>query len=78
MAIEEKEVLEKIKSFGKSLKKELKSGLKKSTQEAVKSCNLKAPELADKAGNDEIKIGRVSLKNRNPNNTRGSHHRPGR
>ncbi len=65
---DEKEVLKRIKSFGKELKSELQKGLKKSPAEAIKICNMKAPEIASKNSDDLIQIGRVSLKNRNPNN----------
>lgn len=64
----EQEALSKIKEFGTTLKRELKKGLSKSPLEAVKVCNLKAPEIATKVSSKEIKIGRVSLKYRNPQN----------
>ncbi len=65
---DEKDVLKTIKKFGKELKKELKKGLKKSATEAIKVCHMKAPEITLKNSNEKIQIGRVSLKNRNPNN----------
>ncbi len=60
--------IKKIQQFGKILKKELKAGLKKSPAKAVEICNLKAPEIQKQVSSEGIKIGRVSLKNRNPSN----------
>jgi hypothetical protein len=60
--------MKKIQQFGKILKKELKVGLKKSPAKAVEICNLKAPEIQKQVSSEGIKIGRVSLKNRNPHN----------
>lgn len=57
-----------VKSLGQELKKELKAGLQKSPQEAVKVCSEKAQEIAKRAGSKGVKVGRVSLKNRNPEN----------
>ena len=67
-SIDEKEALLKIKEFSSTLKKELKKGLIKSPKEAVNTCNLKAPQIANKLSTSDFQIGRVSLKNRNPNN----------
>lgn len=67
-ATEEKEVLSRIKKYGMTLKNELKAGLKKSPQEAVRTCHLRAGEIQRDLSNDKVKIGRVSLKNRNPEN----------
>ncbi|MAX66612.1 MAG: DUF3365 domain-containing protein [Bacteriovoracaceae bacterium] len=61
--------LKTIKTYAKSLKKELKAGLKKSPQEAIKICQIKAPQLQAESNLKNLKIGRVSLKNRNPKNT---------
>lgn len=61
--------LKKIAEFEKALKTELKKGLSKSPQEAVKVCNLKAPQIQKKVSTKDLQIGRVSLKNRNPQNT---------
>lgn len=60
--------LKKIKKFGKVLKTELKKGLKESSVKAIEVCNVKAPEIQKQVSTDAIKIGRVSIKNRNPNN----------
>jgi len=65
---DEKQVLKTIKKFGKELKKELKKGLKESAAEAIKICHMKAPEITLENSDEKIKIGRVSLKNRNPDN----------
>ncbi len=65
----EKEVLFKIKGFGKNLKQELQKGLKKNEIEALKICNLEAEKILEKHNAKDIKIGRVSLKDRNPQNT---------
>ncbi len=64
----EKQALDLIKSLGKDLQKELKKGLKKSTVGALRACNLKAPVIADKYSLDNIHVGRVSIKNRSPQN----------
>lgn len=64
----EEVALKKIKHFSKTLQTELKKGLEKSAQEAVKVCNIKAPEIAQQVSTKDIKIGRVSIKNRNPDN----------
>lgn len=63
-----KSALKQIKSLGGELKKELKSGLKESPSKALGLCNIKAPIIAKKLNSNEIKVGRVSLKNRNPLN----------
>jgi hypothetical protein len=65
----EKLAIEKIQQFGKILKTELKAGLKKSPEAAVETCYLKAPEIQNTVSDKNITIGRVSLKNRNPNNS---------
>lgn len=65
----EKIALDKIGQYARSLKAELQKGMKHSPQKAVEACNLKAPQIQEKVSTREIQIGRVSLKNRNPNNT---------
>jgi hypothetical protein len=60
--------IQKIQELGKTLKKELKKGLKKSPVEAVEVCHTKAPSIPKNLSNKKIEIGRVSLKNRNPDN----------
>lgn len=67
-AMDEKLVLKNIKKMGKELKRELKVGMKESPKDALKICNIKAPIIEAKYKEDNLKIGRVSLKNRNPNN----------
>lgn len=64
----EKDVLRNIKKFGKNLQKELKKGLKKSEIDALKICNIEAGNILNQHSTSEIKIGRVSTKNRNPQN----------
>jgi hypothetical protein len=67
-ALEDKVVLKNIKKMGKELKQELQAGMKKSPSDALKVCNVKAPLIEGKYKDASLKIGRVSLKNRNPNN----------
>ncbi|MCP4915070.1 MAG: DUF3365 domain-containing protein [Oligoflexia bacterium] len=65
----EKQALGQIKKLGMSLKSELQKGMKKSPIDALKACNIQAPIIQEKVSTSNIKVGRVSLKNRNPNNT---------
>lgn len=65
----EKEALLTIKSLGRNLKKELTKAIKESPSHAVKVCNVEANKIAKEASKKGIKVGRVSRKNRNPNNT---------
>jgi len=67
-ALDDKVVLKNVRKMGKELKRELKSGMEKSPIEALELCNIKAPLIELKYKKDNLKIGRVSLKNRNPNN----------
>lgn len=67
-ALSEKEVLKDIKKLGSELKTQLQAGMKKSPKEALEICNIKAPLIEKKYKKNNLKIGRVSLKNRNPNN----------
>jgi hypothetical protein len=67
--LEDKIVLQNIKKLGGDLKKELQAGMKKSPKEALEICNIKAPIIEGKYKKDELKIGRVSLKDRNSENT---------
>lgn len=68
LALDEKVVLKNVKKLGKELKKELQAGMKKSPSEALQICNIKAPKIEEKYKSEDLKIGRVSLKNRNPSN----------
>lgn len=61
--------LKKIQQFGKTLQKELKKGLKESPVKAIEICNVKAPEIQKQVSTSNLHIGRVSLKNRNLQNT---------
>lgn len=67
-ATETKDVLNKIQELAKNLQHELKSGLKESPQKAVKSCQIMAPKIRNNISSDEIEVGRVSTRYRNPNN----------
>lgn len=64
----EQEALQAIKSLGTNLKKELQKAMKISKVNAVKTCNVKAMAIAKEASKKGIEVGRVSTKNRNPNN----------
>ena len=64
----EQEAMKAIKSLGQSLKKELKMAMKKSPSHAVSVCNTQAMKVTKAAAKKAIAVGRVSLKNRNPNN----------
>lgn len=59
-----------VKDFGTQLKSELIKGMKKGgATEAISVCNLKAPEIAEEISDStNWKVGRTSLKTRNPNN----------
>ena len=53
----------------KSLMKELKAGLKShGAMGALKVCNIKAMDITDSKSTKKYKVGRSSLKNRNPKN----------
>lgn len=64
----EKEALMTIKQLGTNLKKELKAAMKKSPSKALVVCNTVAMPITEQAAVKGIKVGRVSLKNRNPKN----------
>lgn len=66
--VTEQDALKTIKSLGKTLKKNLKQKLKVSQREALDFCHLNAQELTQKEQTKNIKVGRVSLKNRNHQN----------
>lgn len=68
-ALEEKVVLENIQKLGSELKAELEAGMRKSPVQALEICNIKAPIIEAKFKTDDLKIGRISLKNRNPDNS---------
>lgn len=60
---------EQIKSFGTDLKKAVKQGMEAGGPVvAIQSCNLQAPVIADQHSQSEWKVGRTSLKLRNPDN----------
>ncbi|MDD0854156.1 DUF3365 domain-containing protein [Halobacteriovorax sp. GB3] len=64
----EKEVLQTIQSLGSQLKKELKSSMRKSPVNAIETCHIQAPKISSELSTKDLKIGRVSFKNRNPDN----------
>ncbi|WP_034732591.1 DUF3365 domain-containing protein [Bacteriovorax sp. Seq25_V] len=68
MAIEDAKALQAVKKLGMELKAKLSAGMKKSPTEALETCHLEASTITNSHTNAEIKIGRVSAKNRNPNN----------
>lgn len=65
----EKEALKAIQKTAMTLKKELQAGMKVSPINAIQVCNTKAMPITKKYHSEGIKVGRVSLKNRNPKNT---------
>jgi len=62
--------LKTIKAFGGQLKGELQAAMKAGgPMNAITACNAKAPTIATQINSEsKVKIGRASLKNRNPNN----------
>lgn len=65
----EEKALKAIEKLGENLQLELSRAMRKSPTYAVAICNIKASEITKKAAKEGIKIGRVSPKNRNPDNT---------
>ncbi|WP_419168712.1 Tll0287-like domain-containing protein [Halobacteriovorax sp.] len=65
----QKEALEAIQKTAMALKKELQSAMKVSPVNAIEVCNTKAMPITKKYHSKGIEVGRVSLKNRNPDNT---------
>jgi len=59
---------EALLPFKKNLKQALVTGLKEGPVAAVSACRLRAPELAETASVDGVKVGRASHKLRNPSN----------
>jgi hypothetical protein len=59
-----------VAAFGKALKGELMTAMQSGGPvNAISACNIKAPEIAAAVSSDhDLHIGRVSLKNRNPDN----------
>ena len=68
-AEKEKMALKAIKRLGKDLKQKLQSALKVSDLNALSVCNTKASLITQKAQSYGVKVGRISEKNRNPDNT---------
>jgi len=52
----------------KQLKKELMTGLERGAAEAIKVCQLRAPQISKKLSTADVKIGRASHRPRNPDN----------
>lgn len=65
----EKQALQAIQKTAMALKKELQAAMKVSPVNAVKVCNTKAMPITKKYHSEGIEVGRVSPKNRNPENT---------
>ena len=65
----EKKAMKAIGKLGMNLKKELKAAMQKSPVHAVQTCNIKASPIAKEIAKEGIEVGRVSRKNRNPDNT---------
>lgn len=64
------EALSSIKELAMGLKKELKAAIKAGgPMNALTTCNTKAMPVTEKIQKKNISVGRVSTKNRNPNNT---------
>jgi hypothetical protein len=59
---------EAVLPFKKSLKQALVAGLEDGPIEAVSACRLEAPKLAEVQSRGGVKVGRASLKLRNPSN----------
>ncbi|HSN83923.1 MAG TPA: DUF3365 domain-containing protein [Polyangiales bacterium] len=59
---------EAIEPFKKNLKQALVEGLEEGPVKAISVCQVKAPELAEKASSASVEVGRSSNKLRNPAN----------
>lgn len=66
---DDKIALDKIQSFAAELKTTLVSAMAKGPQHAITVCKDQATQIAKKHSTNEVQIGRVSHKARNPNNT---------
>ena len=54
--------------FKRDLQRALRDGLAQGVVEAIDSCKLQAPEIADALSRDGIRLGRTSHRLRNPSN----------
>ena len=54
--------------FKKTLKQTLVAGLERGPVSAVTACRMAAPQLAEEASTDGVRVGRSSLRLRNPDN----------
>jgi len=59
---------EAVLPLKKSLKQALVAGLEKGPVSAISACRVAAPQLAEEASRDGVRVGRASLKVRNPKN----------
>lgn len=59
---------EAVKPLKTSLQVALLNGLAEGPENAISVCRIKAPELAEKAGDEGIRVGRTSHRLRNPAN----------
>jgi hypothetical protein len=59
---------EAVLPFKKSLKGALVAGLKEGPVQAISVCSVEAPELAEAASENGVRVGRTSNKLRNPKN----------
>lgn len=59
---------EAVLPFKKSLKQALVSGLERGPVPAISVCRMVAPQLAEEVSTDGVRVGRSSLKLRNPKN----------
>lgn len=57
-----------VEPFKKELKGALVEGLKAGPENAIDVCQRLAPEIAEQAGNENVRLGRTSHKLRNPDN----------
>ncbi|KPK16502.1 MAG: hypothetical protein AMJ62_05375 [Myxococcales bacterium SG8_38] len=67
---------EAVEPFKKNLKQALVEGLAEGPVKAIAVCQVKAPELAEKASSVSFKVGRTSDKLRNPDNAPKSWMKP--
>lgn len=57
-----------LSQYKKELQHTLRSGMSEGVVEAIKSCRVQAPEIAESLSDNEIRVGRSSHLLRNPNN----------
>ena len=59
---------EAVLPFKRSLKAALVSGMQQGPVHAISACRMEAPKLAEEASTETVRVGRSSLKLRNPAN----------